>query len=98
MNNIDIILGILIVVFFVLVIRHFIKPKHDIKPNHVKKEEIIADYEQQMYNLLEKYKEDEKLLKEQKMILLKHISVELHKNIFFDEEEIKIIIQHLASL
>ena len=98
MQNSDIILAILIVIFFILVLRHFLKPKHEIKPNHIKKEEIIADYEVQVHNLLQKYKDDEALLKQQKMILLKHISVELHKNIFFDEEEIKVIIQHLASL
>ena len=98
MDGLNILLILLIVIAFVLIIKHFLKAQQNTKPSHVKKEEIIQSYEEQMKNLQNKYLNDADELKKQKMIFLKTVSMELHRNIFFDEEESKAIIKHLASL
>lgn len=64
----------------------------------VTKEEIIQRYKTQMIKINENYKEDKETHLQQKMIFLKAVSAELHKNIFFDEEEVKVIISQLAAL
>lgn len=97
MDGINLLLIILIIMAFFLVIRHILKGQAGVKPVHIKKEEIIQSYKKQMFDLKEKYKYDEQTLKQQKMILLKHVNAELHRNIFFDEDEIKQIIQQLAA-
>ena len=79
-------------------IKHFFVNQKNSKPSHVKKDEIIDSYRVQMINLNEKYKDDTATLKQQKMIFLRSASAELHKNIFFDEDEIKVIIKSLASV
>lgn len=66
------------------------------KPAAVKKEEIIAGYQEEMSALLETYKEDrERYLQEKKKILLR-INRELATNIFFDPEEVRTVLSHLA--
>lgn len=60
------------------------------------KQDIINRYEADIKNLLLNEKKED--LSEKKLALLKHISSELHRNIFFDENEAKEIIKHLASL
>lgn len=98
MDGLNILLIFLIVIAFALIIKHFLKGRQNIKPSHVKKEEIIQSYEVQMKNLKNQYLHDDEELKKQKMIFLKNVSMELHRNIFFDEDETKTIIKHLASL
>lgn len=98
MQTIDIILIVFVTVAFILLIKHFFFNTKRSKPAHVKKEEIIDSYIEQMNHINETYQEDVQTLKQQKMIFLRSVSAELHKNIFFDEEEVKVIIQNLASL
>ena len=98
MNSTSFIVLILIVVAFVLIVRYFFKTPKYIKPAHIKKEEIFNTYKEQMVNIKDLYKDDEETLKQQKMIFLKSVNAELHKNLFFDEEEIKAVIQELARL
>lgn len=98
MQTLDIFLIILIVITFILLIKLIFFKQIKSKPAHIKKDEIIDDYRVQMININEKYKDDTQTLKKQKMIFLRSISGELHKNIFFDEDEVKVIIENLASL
>lgn len=98
MNSSDIILIVLIVVAFLLLLKHFLYPAKNIKPTYLKKEEIIESYKTQMLNIKATYENDKETFDKQRMIFLKNVSAELHKNIFFDEEEIKEIIKELASI
>ncbi len=93
-----IILAILLCLAFVLIVQRIFTKGGDIKPTTDKKSEIIEAYEEQMQLLLKRYADDKELLNAQKKIFLKSVSAELHRNIFFDEEEVKAVIQHLASL
>lgn len=86
---------ILLVVVFSLV---FIKQNKQIKSAAVKKEEIIALYQQQMIDILEKYKDNKELQIKEKIKLLKNINNELALNIFFDEQESKKILKDLTNL
>lgn len=64
----------------------------------IKKEELIKSYEDNMLELINKYKDDKIQLQRKKIEYLKISSNELHNNIFFDADEAKAIIQNLASL
>lgn len=59
-----------------------------------KKELIIQDYENKMKGLLQK----EQNSQEHKVMLLKQINSELSRNIYFDQQEIKVILRHLSSI
>lgn len=72
--------------------------KKFVKSQTVKKSEIIASYENQMREILVKYKDDESKRLEQKKKLLMKINQELSLNIFFDEVESKKLIAQLANL
>ncbi len=98
MDMYTIILAILLCLAFVLIVQRIFAKGGDSKPTGVKKNEIIEAYEEQMKVLVERYANDKELLNSQKKIFLKSVSSELHRNIFFDEEEVKAVIQHLASL
>lgn len=86
---------ILLVVVFSIV---FIKQNKQIKSTAIKKEEIIALYQQQMIDILEKYKDNKELQIKEKIKLLKNINNELALNIFFDEQESKKILKDLTNL
>jgi hypothetical protein len=98
MDSLTLLLLLLIITAFVLILKSRLFPSTSIKSSAVKKSEIIQTYEKQMQTLLKNYAHDEVTCKQQKMIFLKSVSAQLHKNIFFEEEEIKHIIQKLASL
>lgn len=85
---------LLLVVFFLV----FIKQNKQIKSTAIKKEEIIALYQQQMIDILEKYKDNKELQIKEKIKLLKNINNELALNIFFDEQESKKILKDLTNL
>lgn len=59
-----------------------------------KKELIIQEYEKQMQNILQNPNHSQ----ESKINLLKQINSELSRNIYFDQNEIKAILQHLSAL
>lgn len=98
MDNLTLLLIILICAAFVLIVKNGLNLKTNTKSSAIKKSEIIQAYEEQMKTLLQNYAHDEIKCKEQKMIFLRHVSSELHRNIFFDEDEVKQIIEKLAHL
>lgn len=72
--------------------------KKFVKSQAVKKSEIITSYENQMKEVLIKYKDDETKRLELKKKLLIKINQELSLNIFFDDIEAKKILTQLANL
>jgi hypothetical protein len=72
------------------------RKKHTPKSAHDKKREIIETYKQQMYEALAPLQDNAEILKQKKSALLKEISIELSRNIFFDHDEMRAVIQELA--
>lgn len=99
MDSISIIIFLLIsVALFVLIFKQFKKGTSNARPTALTKEDIISDYEKLVKDLIENNKDEKDVMLQKKSQLLKHISKDLHNNIFFDEKEAKEIIQKLASL
>jgi len=95
--NLILIASILVIVYFL--VKMFLNTtKKEAKPVEVKKEEIIRNYENQMRELLNTYKNDDTSLTANKTALLKKISKELSTNIFFDKDEVRSIIQKLVNM
>lgn len=82
----------LIIAFFL-----FNKPSSNKKSAVIKKHELIKMYEDEMHEIIVKYKNDSSQLQIKKIEYLKYASHQLHNNIFFDEHEAKEIIKRLAS-
>lgn len=61
-----------------------------------KQDELLGSYKDRMDRELCEYLEDEALLLEKKMALLKVFATELNNNIFFDKQESKALIQKLV--
>lgn len=93
MELLFIFLAIIVVGYLVL---H--KTKHKLKETSQTKQEIIARYENELKTILEQYKDNNEVQKEQKALYLKKCNSELSRNIFFTPEESKEILQKLASL
>ena len=70
----------------------------DDKSKELKKEDIIKQYEDAMKSLIEKYKDDNEELIKQKQLFLQKVNNELARNIFFDNSEIKKVIDRLLKL
>lgn len=83
---------------FVLVYKQFNKAKINPRSKAMTKEDIVEGYEKLILDVIEKNRDDKDALKEKKTQLLKHISKDLHNNIFFDEDEAKDIVRQLASI
>ena len=95
----DIVLILLILALLVVGILIFLNGNsNNIKPTAVKKHEIIEQYEKELKSILNKYKHDNETMIQQKKNFLQKCNSELSRNIFFDENESKKIIQKLASL
>ena len=67
------------------------------KPAHIKKGEITNSYRDAMRKLVKENK-DSANLASKKSLYLKQVHNELHNNIFFTDQEVKEIIQELASI
>ena len=82
-----------------LLYKQFTKAQNRPKTSSLTKNDIILRYEKMVNDLLEENKElpREELL-QRKGQLLKHISRELHNNIYFDDEEAKEIVKKLAAM
>lgn len=63
-----------------------------------KKEDIIKNYKKRLKSELVIFKNNPQKLQKYKIVLLKEISNELSRNIYFDKSEIKAIIQELAAV
>ena len=64
----------------------------------MKKEEIIAQYENDLRSLMTRYQNNKTKQVEQKKIFLQNCNNEFSRNIFFTEEEAIKIIQKLAKI
>ncbi|WP_458699743.1 hypothetical protein ACKGJI_07875 [Sulfurospirillum sp. 1307] len=89
---------VFIVVILALFLYLLIKPKSlrkEPKSKEQKQQEIISMYEQKLKEGLRDVSKDDYI--KTKTALLTKISKELHNNLFFDEDEVKQIIQELAK-
>jgi len=91
-----IILILTFLLFFLIAFFLFKKSNSNVKAPAVKKDELIKSYEDEMREILLKYKDSEELQKK-KIEYLKYASHQLHNNIFFDAQEAKEIIKRLAT-
>ena len=99
MDSISILIFLLLTVaLVVLIIKQFKRNSSNSKSTPLTKEDIITGYEKLVLEVIENNKDNKEVLMEKKSQLLKHISKDLHNNIFFDEKEAKEIILKLASL
>jgi uncharacterized membrane-anchored protein YhcB (DUF1043 family) len=75
-------------------------PKDSVKEKKVsdKKQEIIDNYKKRLKTELSVFKNNQEKLNKYKIALLKDISQELSRNIFFEKDEIKSVIKELASM
>ena len=73
------------------------KPSRKLKTKEQKQAEILAGYRQEMDSELTKYVDDKNLFLEKKTALLKVFAEELNRNLFFDEDEVRALIQKLAN-
>jgi len=95
----DIILVVLILALIVVGVLIFLNGNsNNTKPTAVKKHEIIQQYEKELKNILNKYKNNNETKIKEKKLFLQKCNSELSRNIFFDENESNKIIQKLASL
>ena len=99
MNDVAIILFIIVsLALFILVFKLLSKNDKRNKSEVNTKQDIVDGYEKLILDVIENNKDDKDLLIEKKTQLLKIISKDLHKNIYFDEEEAKYIVSKLAQL
>ncbi len=95
----DIVLVLLILALIVVGVLIFLNGNSkDIKSPTVKKHEIIQQYEKELNTILNRYKNDNETKIKEKKLFLQKCSSELSRNIFFNPDESKKIIQNLASL
>ena len=96
MDWVTLLLVLLIIVALYLWFKKGKKVNH--KSAALKKDELINMYRKQMKQTLEECSFNQESLTTEKSKLLKKIHHELHNNIFFDDDEVKKIIQDLASM
>ncbi len=102
MDILNLILLLLSFIASFLLVKMFMKRniKLDLKkdkPKALSKNDIINGYKKQIRALNKKHSNSDSLRK-QKQKLLKTISQELQRNIFFEQKEIAFIIKDLANL
>lgn len=73
------------------------KSSNNIRSKEDKQAQIKASYRKYLDEKLTPYKNDRKKLMEEKTKILKRFSKELHRNLFFDENETRALLQELAS-
>jgi len=87
-----------IIVLSIILYMTLASSKHHVpKSADDKKREIIDAYKLQLKNTLIPLQDNSEALKKKKNALLKEISMELSRNIFFDHEEMRKVIQELAN-
>ncbi len=91
-------IALLIIIFFVILFFIVSKKSYKIKNSVIKKDEIIAQYENDLKKILSKYNDDKIKQIEQKKIFLQNCNSELSRNIFFTQEESLQILQRLSKL
>ncbi|MCF6341050.1 MAG: hypothetical protein L3J10_09945 [Sulfurimonas sp.] len=88
--------GIFILVSIIIFTLNSKKPK-DVKSKNQKKAEILNIYKIQLQKALAPLKNDKDAKLNKKSDMLKKISNELSRNIFFDNDEVRDIIAELAK-
>ena len=87
-----------IIVFLIMAIITFrSKTPEIIKSKTQKREEIVEDYKNQLKEALITCSGNKEAQIEKKKVMLKKFSDELSRNIFFDADDIKVIIFELAQ-
>ncbi len=97
-NTILVTLMIIVVAIIIVVIFNKNKDSNKIKSSAVKKDEIIANYQKQLEDILKKYKDDNSARLKQKKIFLKKCNNELSRNIFFTQSQAHKVIEKLSKL
>lgn len=59
---------------------------------------IINTYKTSLLEILDKYKDDKDLQKKAKIEFLKKVNQELAMNIFFEKDELKIVLEELSKM
>lgn len=59
---------------------------------------IINTYKTSLLGILDKYKDDKDLQKKAKIEFLKKVNQELAMNIFFEKDELKIVLEELSKM
>ena len=99
MNEVAIILFVIVsLALLILVFKLLNKNDKRNKSEANTKQDIVDGYEKLILDVIENNQNDKDLMIEKKTQLLKIISKDLHKNIYFDEEEAKYIVSKLAQL
>ena len=70
---------------------------HDIRTKSEKQHELAAEYSRRVQEVLAPYADDREKMLEKKREILKVISMELSRNVFFDHNEIRSLISELAA-
>ena len=96
--DIEIIYSLIGIAVLVVVIIFTLKksPTSNVQTKEGKKQQIINDYKKELREALEPLKNDREVLVRKKSELLKKFSNELALNIFFDKDELRVIISELS--
>lgn len=73
------------------------RPSRKLKTKEQKQAEILQSYKDRLDNELDIYNNDRALHVKKKTALLKEFAEELNRNMFFDEKEVRELIQKLAK-
>lgn len=97
MSDMDVILLVLIIIFVGL---YIFRNKTVVakRSSAMKKQEIIQAYKQELQMLIENCQKNPEILKQEKLNFIKNVNIQLNKNIFFTQDEIKKIIYELTLL
>lgn len=63
-----------------------------------KKSEIIDEYKDKLLKICEKNRDNQEILKNEKIEFLKKVNKELSMNIFFDKDEAKKVLEYLVKM
>ena len=87
------------IVIFILIIIFTLRSGSisEVQTKEEKRYQIIGEYKKQLRTALEPLQNDKKAMMAKKSELLKKFSNELAMNIFFDNDEIREIIQNLST-
>ena len=92
----EIFLNILIIFSLFLFVYFLFKPKKQPNSKEQKQEELYLSYKERIMSELSTIEDFDERQKK-KIALLKVFATELKYNLFFDEEEVKTLIQNLAN-
>lgn len=89
---------ILLSLAFLLLFSYFNSKTVFKKAQAKKKSEIIDEYKNELLKIYEKHKDNEEVLKSEKLEFLKKVNKELSMNIFFEKDEAKKVLEYLVKM